>query len=1188
MGDMKHSSIIFILLAVLSSLWGQEGIMNGKDDVAFAKALARWGYYDLAEVMSEKIVLKSSNEQQRLDGQLLRCSFFQIRGEQEPDFEKKSELYRQSVDCYKKLIPLTEGMSRLQLKNELGDILINQARGLVTRVEDEPDAARQEVYRKTLPFLEEAQELFKEVKSTTDTAGSDFEPRDEGEEEKGRVEKAFLRYHAWYGYCRALYFKGICGEKGAFDLCLRELEAYIWDYEGKEGAYYAILLRGMVLHEKQRYEEAVDCYDGVTKALQDTYLFRVEPEKQKGLSIGVGQISSSLREVFEEKTTISSEATVKSLEKDRKWLVNDPENNRKYILSKDQENLNVYQIITYSSVHALRLQGCYYKIKSLIQWGRFGRAIESVNEFQIYLKEIHNSELEDELLGQAIILEMGKAHVGEGEYAKAIEVARKIAEKKTYWGIVAKRLLQKWGQLDPNALANAQNAYLVAGGLWEKDQYKEAILSFMKVVQYSQGQKEIELYTLDSLEKIAQSFWILTLYKESALCYKMLATQYNKYKKIVKVGDKEDKVEIGAKSAYWAYRAYLESYKVTKDDQDKRNSDEMRNYLVTNWENSSYALNKAFDEAIERERQIDENAADAVNQFRNLSKAYQSVKREADQYETALVYIAKCFYKAAEIGLKKGGLDKQKPGTFEYPKEILSDLKRAEGYFKRYQQYASRSKVPEIDTQRVARRRESMAQSIFYLGRVYWLWGNYKNAIENFEKLYKEYPEQAEMAAGAIFFLVRLNMETGKLAEAESLIQEMEKSQSSKGATANTKRYQSFSYYLLGKEYEKKAQELQEELEKIKDEEKRKEKEERYILYSEKAADGLLKWLVRKDDATPKYYDWVGSKLALLGKLFLDKEQESRAADYYRKAYPLFSQCLDGFEDEQKRVEIRIKLTECAIKVKNWERAVYVFYPVYRQDKQKRAEQREKEMGTTIPRKKPTTQRVDPVYLDYISQILAGISEQSAYDNAKKLYFFLIPYIHRDLMDDLQEFAELNGSEQSMYEKYKFLKESIAMINGDKLSDEEKKEMDERFKTERNDLVQRQKNPMDLIDVYKPYCQDLIKQHFPLEPAKDKALQNISEAEAGKRVRRVCIYLGYELTSKLVDDLPRYKNTQIRFGFYDNPLWWDAKYRQIYLIYLKGDRGQAKNLIETLRIQQKKLGGPTYSEKFTELLNKCK
>ncbi len=1168
----------FLCCFCLSFLFCQDGIVNGQDDVLFGTSLARWGYYDLANILADRIAnTRSLSFEQKNAGKELRCSIIQIQGEREEDPTKKSQLFREAIDCYKSLLPSLQNIKKLELQLEIGDLLVSQARSLISQGEEEADSSQKNAFfQKATPFLGEAEKIFLDLKKSSDHAGRHLEPRGEDKQEKERLVHANIRYQSWLGYARALFFLSKIGKKDFLDKCLKELESYIWDYEGRIGAFYAMILRGMVMHSKKKYQDANDSFDNVIKALQDRYITTAESKYESSLHIG--GVSSTIRKILEEKNCIlTKNARMRILEKNTKWIIDDE---GKYLITKDQNGLHIYEVITSETAHSLRLQACYYKIQTLLEQKEYSKSITLVREFKEYLKTIHDIELEDREFGQAILLELGKAYIGQKEYALAMEIAQNIASKKNYWGFVARGLLAKWGKLDPNALQNIQNAYLVATSLWDKDQYQEAILSFLKILEYVKSREEMERYGLDALEKLGQAFWLLSLYHESGSCYQMLAQKYSKYDKIVKIGDKEQRVNIAAKASYWAYRAYFQSYEAHKDQESKNLSSRMLEHLTANWPDSSYALNRTYDQAKEKERDAElAKEKESQNLYRIAAQAYQQVKPQADMYEPSFVYVGKCYYKAAEAGLKATKLNPEDDKIKSLPADVREDYEMAAKHLREYHIYAQKNAIPDMDIQRQARRKESLAQSYFYLGQIYIRLGDNTKAAENFQTLLKNHTDQGEMVAGALYFLVRIKISQEEMQEAEKLLQEMEKRYGVKSNNEAIRKYQSFSAYLLSKQYGKKVQEMAQRIQDEKTEEKKLELQKDILLLRQKEADTLYQWISLKDNPPVALQEWIGTKIAIYANLLVQENQEEKATEYYQKAFPMLQNCLSSLKDEEKKMQVELKLVQCTLMIKNWEMAVKLFYPLFHKDLDKRIQQRLKEMGPRgiLP---AVTQKEDAIFLGYISQILTGLAEQNAFKETNSLYSFLLEKSHRDFQDDLKNFIQENRHLQSMLDKYKNLLETLYWIEGKTLSDQKKKEIQDEF-----DIQVKQKGAgkkqRELLNEYEKKCLSLLETHL-------SAKSGLSEEEMKKRIKRICLLRGYDFTSRLVDNLPRYTNPQIRFGFYDNPFWWEAKYRQVYILYLQENRTLAKNLIEILRIQQKKLGGPKYEEKFLQLLDKLR
>ncbi len=1178
---MQRIFFFALLLTLVLGIFAQDGILNGKDDSDYAQELARWGYYDLAENIANRLAMATwLPEENRQSGRLLRCSLLQIRGEKALTTEEQNKWYQEAVAGYKSLIPTSKGNTKFMVQLELGEALLKQARLTIDQAEESgkvglPDSVSTQ--------LQEAQKLFLDLKNQTDKAGYELEAKDNSEAEKQRVNQANIRYQAWFGYCRSLFLQFKIG-KDTGKKCLQELEGYIWDYEGKIASYYAILLRGLVFHEQKKFIDAVECFDSVIKALEENYLFNLEDSYLRYLDANT--VTSKIQAIFQEKKKIelSNQGTIERLEKNSIWLISD--RNDRFLIKKRGDSLDVYYILQSPTSMNLRLQALYYKTKTLVAAARYDQAISNVTEFDNKLQQLHKISLEDQLLGQATLLETGKAYIERSEHSKGLEIAEKIAEKATFWGNTAKRLLREWGQLAPSALQTSKNAYLVAMGLWNKNRYKDAVLSFQKVIQYATTKQDIEMYAIDSWDKMGQCFWMLKLYREAGICYQILAQDYKQYQKTVSTSSgKIEKISLADKAAYWAYRSFSESYKISNDSEEEKLAKIMLAYLTDNWPDSGYSLNRTYDQAREKEIEAEKTSSpqNAINKFIIAAQAYKNVKSGADQYEPSWVYAGKCYYKASEFQTKSEKNEEKK--STEISAKAREYLELAEQELSSYQKYVSDKPLPEADVQRISRRKEAMGLATFYLGRIALLKNNTEQAIHFFQKIRSEFSEQSDMVAISTYFIAKLKVEKKSLEEAEKLAIELEKRYGDEDPNSNISQYQSTLYALLGKEYDLKANEIQKEIDaqlakgKNVDKEKLSALQNLWLEQGSKAGQYYYQWLIRKNTANAATFEQIASLLVKIAQKFQEKEQNNVALQYFQKAMPLFEKSLKLQKDSTRTEAIQFKIAQCATMSQSWEQALYSIYPVYHNDKTKREVKRKEERG---PRgiKKPTTQKEDPQYLDMTAEILMGIGEQTNFKNSKELYKFLIQYAKRDFIDELKELIEFTPSAQGVYEKYLGLYKVTSWIRGEKLSEKDLQTITETWEKdkEKNKSVG---NIQELLILYENKYNEILNREFDI-----KVVEQLNEEQIIKRTQNLAIYISYAFSSRLVESLPPYLNLQLRFGPYDNPQWWQAKYRQIYLNYLQEEKDLVRSSIEILRIQQKTLGGPKFASKFNELYSK--
>lgn len=1092
---MIRKFIVCVFAIFSLNIYANGGIINGRDDVEFAKALARSGYYELAEDVRQ-LIQKKGSRQQRNETELLRCLFIKEKAQRESDPQKKKSAYSEAIQCYESRLGSVGGIENAKLKLELADLMVTQAQEIIeeSRQKNEQISGVEEI-------LSGAEKRFRDVKSEYDDAGVNVES-----ESTTVREKANLRYHSWYGLCRVYYFQGIAGVPGKLDMCSSELEDYMTDYEGLIGSYFAMLLNGLVLHEKGSYGDAIIFYDGVLRPLMN---------------------------------------------------VNHPK------------------------AIELSLQACYYQIQTYNKWKRYSKSIQLATDFEKHMENKLNVKLNRENYGQALKLELGKAYVGQGEYSKALEIAEEIASLQTYWGFVARRLLLEWGKLDPTALQNAKNAHLVASGLASKEQYHEAILAYLKVVKYSKSKEEVAKYGIDSLEKMGQLYWHLGLYHESAMCYETCATD-KKYrlKKVVekKVKGKvvEQQISILAKSAYWAYRGFKEAYKQTGDKYLEKKSNKMRNFLVKKFSRSPYAKNLSYSAADDQERIAanTKNYVQSAKEYQKAANAYRAVSPQADAYERALVNVGKCYYNAAKKYEQKAKTSSKKPGSFRMNRASDELYKRAIREFLNYQNYTKRNRLSDIDLEKKSRRKEATAESYYFLGRSFLRINEVNRGSKYLERLCKEFPEQSDMLAQSTYLLVKSNINAGNLKKAESFIKRTEDIYGAEGGSTGSAIFRAAAYNLAGRKYYNLAADADKEYEELKkkdtpDPRALKQAMEKRIAYYTRSADYLNKWYLYRSNLSITSLDWIASTQVITAKLLKENGEIQKSSDMFSKALKLFRQCLARNNDPQKEKELQEKTAECAIETGNWEQAIYVFYPIFDNDREAR-------------KQADDDQPEDALYLDYLSRILTGLAQQVSYKDTDKLHSFLQTYLSKELLNDLAKHKPQEVADTVFYNEYLRALEIIAKVEDSAVSDGERQELANEFNEQKNKLSQMtEEERLDrgiktLQVVYRDKAMEMIKKKLP-QNAKG------GQENAGVRIKNMCLYLAYDYTSKLLDRLSPYQNPQVRFGNYDNPQWWETKYRQLLILNLRGEGDRVRGLIKALRLNQRKMGGPVYQKKFQEL-----
>lgn len=336
-----------------------------------------------------------------------------------------------------------------------------------------------------------------------------------------------------------------------------------------------------------------------------------------------------------------------------------------------------------------------------------------------------------------------------------------------------------------------------------------------------------------------------------------------------------------------------------------------------------------------------------------------------------------------------------------------------------------------------------------------------------------------------------------------------------------------------------------------------------------KCAVYLDKWNDYRSNNKASAIEWVASTQVIAAKLLQEMGRDDDVKNMYKKALRLFRKCLAKNNDPEKEKDLQIKATECAIETEDWEEAVLVFYPIFQQDRERRKEQKLDD---------------DVLYVDYISRMLTGLSQQNTYKDANALLRFLQERLHLELINDLNRtYSDLSkASHQAIFNDYVRIAGILKEIKGSQLTDGEKQQLEAAYQKEvearknitEEEMIERKMQTLERVyfDEYK----NLVKSELPLD---GKA----SISDTGKEIKNISLYLAYDATSKLMGRISPYKNPSVRFGSYDNPQWWEVKYRQLLVLFLMGQKKDAKDLIASLRVRHRSMGGEKFQEKFREL-----
>ena len=832
-------------------------------------------------------------------------------------------------------------------------------------------------------------------------------------------------------------------------------------------------------------------------------------------------------------------------------------------------------------VKLISLQAFYYKVLSTLLMDKDKdrarkKTLALIEKYEAFFENKYNESMLDYDFGQGIILEKAKI-VSENSVEKGISVLRGVAKKRSYWGIYANQLLNKWLKKSPHSL-NSENVSIAALGLWSQNKYQKAIPLLQKVVDYnSRSEEKRRNYAVDALDKIAQCYWYLEKYRKAGQYYWRCSQMAQNIKKRIEQrtkGGKKVKIKaekFACEAAYWSYRSYLKSFKVSRDPKDQDRFKEIREILAQKWPDSEYAKNLNYYGARDLHKEASSLSANfpqktsfkhykrVIQAYQEAIKAYNQVRTDSDFYEKAFVFQSKCHFQIARISLRASRSLKKELSE----KKIKAYYEIACKQFEKYIAYTENSKnrIRRSDVKARNQRRESLAHTHFYLARIYLYKKDSQKIRHHWNILQQKFPEE-DYTIAVGYLLVKYLIQKKLLISSDSFnatrvlakIEDLSRGKSN----PTVRNYLVSSYYYVGNSYLKR---------KVGDS----------FRNYQQAVFYLKKWWKLNKKPAPSNYVWLAEKCIKLADKFVERKEEEKGLDLYKYCQNLYQEGLKYEKKESSRIYLQLQLAQCMIKTKDWLGSLKLIYPVFQEDRAIRKKKREKDRSIATE---------DPVCMDFLAETLVGLYQKKKIKNLKRLHFFLLKHSHIDYRESLKEIF-FDANPRNVFEKYLYLKEDIAYIYGEnfKKKEEEKQFIEKRKRVAQETNNDRRKMRNILKDTYQKKYKILLAQEFPLEPNETKShITQIKDSRREKLFRRLCWMIADRLTIKLVALLPRYINNPDRtVGNYNNPLWWKAKYRQIYLLYLKGDYKDALGMIKILQSQQEEMGGEKYRRKFRNL-----
>ncbi len=240
------------------------------DRFKYADGLANLRYFELATKEFEAMISDSKlSEEERAAGRLGLAKVKKLEAQFEPDALKRLEAFREAQKTFQDfiekgrshpryLLAIFEYAELLQNKSELIAEIVDQ------EIEDVP-IDRKALQEDANASIASAQENLKVVIGILE-ANPSRNPDEDLQLEKARFYQAIN-----YFFLARVYERGTFEWSSNLKKSAEACENYVWDYEGRISAYYALLYKGKAHAElstdgknEREYDAARTCFDGVT------------------------------------------------------------------------------------------------------------------------------------------------------------------------------------------------------------------------------------------------------------------------------------------------------------------------------------------------------------------------------------------------------------------------------------------------------------------------------------------------------------------------------------------------------------------------------------------------------------------------------------------------------------------------------------------------------------------------------------------------------------------------------------------------------------------------------------------------------------------------------------------------------------------------------------------------------------
>jgi hypothetical protein len=725
---------------------------NLSDDIAFARDLARYRYFDLAISWLDDLEKGGKFDAGgKSELGLARATIARIASQFAPKRDERKKYFDEAIGLYRTAIGDMQELDAEKGEDVIDGLcaaLIDKGKFwadelLQLRANEAPDAdlktARanaEDAFKEAVKTLNQASDLLSQA-----AGGSNVPAATVTRLEQLAQFALYRKGEAYYNWA-ATYDASEFSREDNLKKCIEAMNDYIWE-AGNESiwAFWSSYYMGVAEFELSRgsaaknYAEFVPHHEKALAMLTHTF------DPDGGVSLEnvaeQGLAENELTFVLEvvERAYLSTAQVYRAAANNFEAMSEEPKDLDKfaqmYAVYGDKEGQVKSPVDRPSLVVALRSAG-----------------VARIDELKARFQK-HKFEFGD--YGYRALLEQASLYVDLGAAGKGVGTVTEIAQKKsgTLVGLQAQAMLSQLLSSDSGA-QSAQVWHLSATGAFSESRWLDAIEDFHKCIASATTPEDQKEFAVDAWSKIGVCYLQVSRHLEAALAYEQGL-------EAARASGMDDLV---AELAIDAYNAWSARFTQTKDPFDQGQRDRVRK-IVTDLGASPdvqyFVARETFTNA-----QAEKDAAKKKALYAQAEGEFSKVTDTSIYYERALVYLARCQDDAGN------------------PDKAISTF---ETFFKRVDD--PNGIAPE--GKRAKNREIARAEAVYYRAGVLLIdKKDFAAALKTLDGYEKTFPNQQPFFPLVQNFRVQCQVGLGKRAEAEAIVVAMLKDAPTHAATTSS------------------------------------------------------------------------------------------------------------------------------------------------------------------------------------------------------------------------------------------------------------------------------------------------------------------------------------------------------------------------------------------------------------------